>query len=122
MAKVSERELARKRRHARIRTRVVGTSERPRLNVFRSLRHIYAQLVDDTIGHTILSASTLDPEVRRQVGKLDKRGQAQLVGTVLAKRALGRGVKQVVFDRGGCRYHGRVKALAEGARGEGLQF
>jgi large subunit ribosomal protein L18 len=102
--------------------RVHGTAERPRLNVFRSLRHIYAQLVDDAIGHTILSASTLDAEVRPQLGDLSKTEQAELVGKVLAKRALEKGVKQAVFDRGGHKYHGRVKALAEGARAEGLQF
>ena len=102
--------------------RVSGTAERPRLNVFRSLRHIYAQLVDDTIGHTILSASTLDAEVRQQVGDLSKTQQAELVGKVLAERALDKGVKRVVFDRGGYRFHGRVKALAEAAREAGLEF
>jgi len=102
--------------------RVHGTLERPRLNVFRSLRHIYAQLVDDTVGHTIVSASTLDAEVRLKLDDLSKTDQANLVGRVLAKRALENGVKRVVFDRGGYKYHGRVKALAEGARAEGLQF
>jgi len=102
--------------------RVCGTTGRPRLNVYRSVRHIYAQIIDDTVGRTILSASTLDAEVRRQLGDLTKTQQAQLVGKMLAKRALERGVVQVVFDRGGYRYHGRVKALADGARSEGLQF
>jgi len=86
------------------------------------LRHIYAQLVDDTIDHTIVSASTLDVEVRQQLGGLNKAKQAELVGKVLAQRALEKGVKHVVFDRGGYRYHGRVKALAEGARAGGLEF
>lgn len=122
MAKWVDTELARRKRHRRIRMRVYGTAERPRLNVFRSLRHIYAQLVDDTIGHTVLSASTLDADVRQQLGDLSKTQQAELIGKVLAKRALEKGVKQVVFDRGGYKYHGRVKALAEGARAEGLQF
>ena len=102
--------------------RVCGTTGRPRLNVYRSVRHIYAQIIDDTVGRTILSASTLDAEVRRQLRDLTKTQQAQLVGKMLAKRALERGVVQVVFDRGGYRYHGRVKALADGARSEGLQF
>jgi len=100
--------------------RVHGTAQRPRLNVFRSLRHVYAQLIDDTVGHTIVSASTLD--VRQQLDGLGKVDQARLVGGVLAERALEKGVKQVVFDRGGYKYHGRVKALAEGARAKGLQF
>ncbi len=100
--------------------RVHGTVQRPRLNVFRSLRHVYAQLIDDTVGHTMVSASTLD--VPQQLGGLSKVDQARLVGGVLAERALEKGVKQVVFDRGGYKYHGRVKALAEGARAKGLQF
>jgi large subunit ribosomal protein L18 len=90
--------------------------------VFRSLRHIYAQIIDDTVGHTIASACTLDSEIRQQISGLNKTEQAKLVGQVLAKRALEKGVKQVVFDRGGYKYHGRVKALAEGARAAGLQF
>jgi large subunit ribosomal protein L18 len=92
------------------------------LNVFRSLRHIYAQLVDDTVGHTLASAGTLDAELRQGLGELKRTEQAKLVGQLLAKRALEKGVKQVVFDRGGYKYHGRVKALAEGARSAGLQF
>jgi large subunit ribosomal protein L18 len=102
--------------------RVQGTPECPRLNVYRSLLHIYAQLVDDTSGHTILAVSTLDAEVRAQVAKLNKTQQAEVVGKTLAVRALEQGVQAVVFDRGGNRYHGRVKALAEGARAEGLRF
>ena len=122
MAKSKSREWARKRRHKRIRMRVQGTAQRPRLNVFRSLRHMYAQIIDDTIGHTIVSASTLDAEIRQRAGKLSKVEQAKLVGEVLAARALDKGVKQVVFDRGGYKYHGRVKALAEAAREKGLKF
>ena len=122
MTGLKNREQQRERRHRRLRVRVHGTAERPRLNVFRSARHIYAQLVDDAAGHTLASACTLDAEVRQQLGKLNKTEEAKLVGKVLAKRALEKGMKQVVFDRGGYKYHGRVKALAEGARTEGLQF
>ena len=117
-----DRRVARLRRHERVRKRVVGTPERPRLNVFRSVQHIYAQVVDDSRGHTLVSASTVDPEVRKQLKGLAKTGQAQVVGKVLAERALGQGIKQVVFDRGGYKYHGRVKALAEAAREGGLVF
>lgn len=122
MADKRDTETAREKRHGRIRKRVHGTPERPRLNVFRSLRHIYAQIIDDTVGHTIASACTLDPEIRQQIGELNKTEQAKVVGQVLAKRALEKGVKQVVFDRGGYKYHGRVKALADGARAGGLEF
>lgn len=114
--------LARKRRHQRVRAKVRGTSERPRLNVFRSLTHIYAQIIDDGRGHTLVSASTLDPEVRDKIKGLSKTEQARLVGQILAQRALARGVRQVVFDRGGYLYHGRVKALADGSREGGLEF
>nr|MBC7245648.1 50S ribosomal protein L18 [Chloroflexota bacterium] len=122
MTDKKDTEAARRKRHERIRIRVRGTPERPRLNVFRSLRHIYAQVIDDSQGHTIASACTLDAEIRQQIGELNKTEQAKLVGQVLAKRALEKGVKQVVFDRGGYKYHGRVKALAEAARAGGLQF
>lgn len=115
-------QAARKRRHARIRQRIHGTAERPRLNVFRSLRHIYAQVIDDDLGHTLVSSSTLDPELREQLKGLTKSQQAAHVGRVLAERALAKGVKKVVFDRGGYPYHGRVKALAEAAREGGLEF
>lgn len=122
MAKVKQRALARVRRQRRIRVRVHGTPERPRLNVFRSLRHIYAQVIDDSIGNTIVAVSTLDSEVEQQLKDLNKTQQAQFVGKVVAERALEKGVKEVVFDRGGYKYHGRVKALAEGARAGGLSF
>ena len=122
MEKTAQREVARKRRHRRVRKRVVGISQRPRFNVFRSLKHIYAQVIDDTRGHTLAAASTLDPELRDEVKGLTKTEQAKLVGGLLAKRALKRGVKEVAFDRGGYKYHGRVKSLAEAAREEGLEF
>jgi large subunit ribosomal protein L18 len=114
--------VARQRRHQRVRKKVKGTSERPRLNVFRSLNHIYAQIIDDGQGHTLVSASTLDPELRDRVQGLSKTEQARLVGQVLAQRARARGVRQVVFDRGGYLHHGRVKALADGSREGGLEF
>jgi len=106
----------------RVRRKVVGTPERPRLNVYRSLRHIYAQVIDDQAGRTLVAASTLDPEIRDRLVGLDKTAQARLVGELVAKRALARGVKQVVFDRGGFLYHGRVRALAEASREAGLEF
>jgi large subunit ribosomal protein L18 len=114
---------ARERRHRRVRRRVSGTSERPRLNVFRSAMHIYAQIIDDTRGHTLASASTLDPEVKAQLSNgLKKVDEARIVGRILAQRALAQGIRKVVFDRGGYKYHGRVKALADGAREGGLEF
>jgi large subunit ribosomal protein L18 len=118
----SNRRVARLRRHRRVRKHVVGTSERPRLNVFRSLRHIYAQVIDDSQKCTLVSASTVDQEVKAQLQGMSKTEQAQVVGKVLAKRALSQGIGQVVFDRGGYRYHGRVKALADAAREGGLDF
>ena len=105
-----------------MRKTVVGTTERPRLNVFRSLRHIYAQIIDDTVGCTLVSASTVDRDVRSQVAGLEKTEAAQAVGRVLAERATARGVTRVVFDRGGYQYHGRVQALADAARKGGLEF
>lgn len=109
----------RKRRHRRVRYKISGTADRPRLNVFRSINQIYAQLIDDSQGHTIASASSLDPELKSDAGRVE---QAKLVGELLGKRAKKSGVVQVVFDRGGYRYHGRVKALAEAARESGLEF
>lgn len=117
-----EKREARIRRHERVRKTVVGTAARPRLNVYRSLDNIYAQIIDDDLGHTLLSASTLDKEIRPQCDGLKKSDAAKVVGKVLAERALAQGVKQVVFDRGGYQYHGRVKALAEAAREAGLEF
>lgn len=122
MDKAKEKRLARQRRHARVRKHVMGTPERPRLCVFRSLKHIQAQVIDDTLSHTLVSASTLDAEVREQLAGKDKEAQAEVVGLVLAKRAVAAGIEAVVFDRGGYKYHGRVKSLAEAARKGGLQF
>lgn len=114
--------LARLRRHLRVRAKVKGTASKPRLCVFRSLNHIYAQVIDDSRGQTLASASTLDPEIKSMVDGKTKIVQAELVGSLVARRALGQGVKEVAFDRGGYKYHGRVKALAEAARQEGVKF
>jgi len=118
----SEPRVARVRRHRRVRAKVEGISSRPRLCVFRSLNHIYAQVIDDSQGHTLTSASTLDAEIKNAGVGTAKAARAELVGSLVAKRALSKGVNQVVFDRGGYKYHGRVKALAEAARQEGLKF
>ncbi|MBN2116778.1 MAG: 50S ribosomal protein L18 [Anaerolineales bacterium] len=121
MAKNS-RSIARLRRHARVRKKLAGTAERPRLNVFKSLSAIYAQVIDDQAGRTLLSASTVDRELREKMKGLKKSEQAKLVGQALAERARSKGIETVVFDRGGYRYIGRVKAFADGAREGGLQF
>jgi large subunit ribosomal protein L18 len=121
MAKVMSR-VARLQRHERIRRHIHGTADRPRLNVFRSLQHIYAQVIDDDLGNTLAAASTVDPELRGELDGLNKSQQAARVGQLVAQRALAQGLKQVVFDRGGYPYHGRVKALADGAREGGLDF
>ena len=113
---------ARQRRHRRLRARVEGNGARPRLCVYRSLTNIYAQLIDDQQGHTLASASTIDRDVRAQVNGKSPIEAARLVGQVVGERAQQAGVRQVVFDRGGYRYHGRVAALAEGARAAGLDF
>lgn len=113
---------SRKRRHARVRRKVVGTAARPRLNVFRSLQHIYAQIIDDSTGHTLVSASTLDKAVRDEIAQLDAHERAKAVGRIVAERAKAAGIEQVVFDRGGYVYHGRVKAVADGSREAGLIF
>jgi large subunit ribosomal protein L18 len=110
------------RRHLRVRKRVSGTTERPRLSVFRSSSHIYAQVVDDTTGRTLAAASDVDPELRPQRAGKPKTEVAKLVGAKLGSRASAAGVTQVVFDRGGFQYHGRVKALADSARETGLRF
>ena len=110
-------------RHRRVRKKVSGTSERPRMAVFRSLNHIYVQIIDDSRGHTLAAASSLDPEVRSEVnGNEAKSAVSTLVGKLIAERAADKGVKTVVFDRGGFKYHGRTKALAEAARRGGLAF
>ncbi len=113
---------ARERRHARVRRNVYGTAERPRLNVFRSLDNIYAQVIDDTQGVTLAAASTMDKELRGDLQGLKKSDAAKQVGVKIAERAKAAGVTAVVFDRGGYQYHGRVKAVAEGAREGGLEF
>lgn len=120
--KYRTRSERRKRRHWRIRKKIFGTPERPRLSVFGSLNHIYAQIIDDTKGHTIVAASTLDKEIGGKVKHTGNVEAARLVGQLIAKRAIEKGIKMVVFDRGGHAYHGRVKALAEAAREAGLEF
>lgn len=121
MAGRSPREL-RLRRHGRVRKRVDGTTERPRLAVFRSNVHIYAQIIDDTIGRTLAAASTVDKQIVASLGGKTKTEQARAVGQALAERARSAGVTKVVFDRGGFKYHGRVQALADAAREAGLSF
>jgi large subunit ribosomal protein L18 len=116
------RTQARQRRHQRVRRKVEGTPERPRLNVFRSLSHIYAQVIDDAVGQTLVSASSLEASLHEQMSGISKTDQAKAVGKVLAERAKEKGIEKVVFDRGGYRYHGRVKALAEASRESGLDF
>jgi large subunit ribosomal protein L18 len=110
------------RRHARVRKTISGTAEKPRLNIYRSLNQIYAQVIDDVAGNTITSASTLDEEIKKKLKGLKRVEQAKLVGSLIAERAKAKGIKQVVFDRGGYQYHGRVRALADGAREAGLEF
>ncbi len=119
---VKKREEQRERRHRRVRARVSGTPARPRLNVFRSLLHIYAQVIDDVNGATLCSASTVDAELKPELTGKKKTEQAQVVGRAVAVRAKAKGVTRVVFDRGGYQYHGRIKALADGAREGGLEF
>ncbi|GAP15307.1 LSU ribosomal protein L18P [Longilinea arvoryzae] len=121
MAKLSRKE-SRLRRHSRVRKTILGTPERPRLSVFRSLSDIYAQVIDDAAGTTLVSASTIDQALRAETAGLTKTDQAKLVGKAVAQRAQEKGIKAVVFDRGGFRYIGRVKALADAAREAGLEF
>ena len=122
MAKNKSRTAARIRRHSRVRKYISGTPDRPRLNVFKSLNGTYAQVIDDLSGHTLVSASTIDRDLRSKMKGLTKTEQAKEVGLALAERAKQQGIETIVFDRGGYRYIGRVKALAEGAREGGLQF
>jgi len=117
-----KKQKARKRRHRRIRMKISGTAERPRLNVYRSLDHIYVQVIDDVAGHTLVSASTMDKTLASDLEGKTKRAQAIAVGKAVAQRAKEVGIGEVVFDRGGYLYHGRVKALAKGARDSGLNF
>jgi len=122
MGQKNPRETARQKRKIRIRKRIFGTEQRPRLSVFRSAKHIYAQLVVDSTGSTILAASTLSPEIRAEIGELDKSGAAKKVGQLIGKKAVEKNIHRVVFDRNGFLYHGRIKALADGARESGLEF
>lgn len=122
MFKKVRRNENRKKRHFRVRNKVHGTPERPRLNVFRSAKHIYAQIIDDVAGNTLVAASTLDKEIKEKINYTGNKEAARLVGKLVAQRALEKGIENVVFDRGGFLYHGRVKELAEGAREAGLKF
>jgi large subunit ribosomal protein L18 len=116
------RSQARERRHVRVRKHLSGTTGRPRLNVFKSLTGIYAQIIDDSEGNTLISASTVDKDLREKIKGLKKIEQANVIGKAVAERAKSKGISSVVFDRGGFRYVGRIKALADGAREGGLQF
>jgi large subunit ribosomal protein L18 len=116
------RSAARLKRHQRVRKHISGTADRPRLNVYRSLSDVYAQVIDDGAGNTLASASSIDTELRAKMKGKAKTEQARMVGEEIAKRAKAKGLSKVIFDRGGFRYSGRVKALAEGARKEGLKF
>jgi large subunit ribosomal protein L18 len=119
---VAPRQRGRLLRHARVRKKIRGTAERPRLAVFRSLKYIYAQVIDDEKGHTIVAASSLEPVLRNSLPRTDNIEAARAVGRLIAERAIDAGVRHVVFDRGGYKYHGRVKALADAAREGGLEF
>ncbi|MGB9620317.1 MAG: 50S ribosomal protein L18 [Armatimonadota bacterium] len=119
---MDRKELLRQRRHRRVRKKVFGTPDKPRLNVFRSLCNIYAQIIDDTRGHTLVSASTLDAELKSALKTGGNIEAAREVGKLVGQRALAKGIEAVVFDRGGYKYHGRVAALADGAREAGLKF
>ena len=121
LKKVDKNEM-RQKRHERIRQKVYGTPEKPRLNVYRSNNHIYAQIIDDVNGHTLTQASTLDKELKGQLNSTHDKEAAKSVGNLVGKRALDKGISEVVFDRGGYIYHGRIKELADGAREAGLKF
>jgi large subunit ribosomal protein L18 len=121
MAKKSRNE-ARKRRHNRVRRKIIGTAARPRLNIYRSLTNMYAQVIDDEAGHTLVAAASNEKDLAGHLGGKSKTEAAALVGKTVAERALNQGINEVVFDRGGFRYHGRVKALADAAREAGLKF
>ncbi|MCD7745354.1 MAG: 50S ribosomal protein L18 [Lachnospiraceae bacterium] len=122
MINKKSRTEVRVKKHKRIRNRYSGTAERPRLAVFRSNKHMYAQVIDDTVGHTLVSASTLQKDVKAELEQTDDVAAAAYLGKVIAQRALEKGIKEVVFDRGGFIYQGKVKALAEAAREAGLEF
>lgn len=122
MLKRFKRNEVRKNRHKRVRQKVYGTPERPRLNVYRSNSHIYAQIINDINGHTLVSASTLDKALVEKLSSTGNKEAARLVGELVGKRAIDKGINEVVFDRAGYLYHGKVKELAEGAREAGLKF
>ena len=121
VSKKSRSEIRRKK-HMKLRNRFSGTAERPRLAVFRSNNHMYAQIIDDTVGHTLVAASTVEKEVKAELANTDTVEAAAYVGTVIAKRAIEKGIKEVVFDRGGFIYQGKIQALADAAREAGLEF
>lgn len=122
MVKKESRQKVRVKKHNRMRNRFSGTAERPRLAVFRSNNHMYAQIIDDTVGNTLVSASTVEKSVKDELEKTNNVDAAAYLGTVIAKRAIEKGIKEVVFDRGGFIYHGKVAALADAAREAGLEF
>ena len=122
MFKTPDRNTDRKARHARVRKKISGTPEMPRLCVYRSLNNIYAQIIDDSVGHTLAAASTQEKAIMEQIKDTDKKGAAKIVGKIIAERASEKGIKKVVFDRGGYLYTGRVAELAAGAREAGLEF
>ncbi|WP_099469104.1 50S ribosomal protein L18 [Konateibacter massiliensis] len=122
MVNKKSKTVIREKKHLRLRNRFSGTTERPRLAVFRSNNHMYAQIIDDTVGNTLVSASTLQKDVKAELEKTNNVDAAAYLGTVIAKKALDKGITTVVFDRGGFIYHGKVKALADAAREAGLKF
>ena len=122
MVSKESRQEVRAKKHMRIRNRFSGTAERPRLAVFRSNKHMYAQIIDDTVGNTLVAASTLEKEIKGELEQTDNVEAAAYLGTVIAKRAIERGIKEVVFDRGGFIYQGKIAALADAAREAGLEF
>ena len=122
MVSKESRQLVRAKKHMKIRNRFSGTAERPRLAVFRSNNHMYPQIIDDTVGNTLVSASTLEKEIKAELEKTNNVDAAAYLGTVIAKRAIEKGIKEVVFDRGGFIYQGKVAALADAAREAGLEF
>ena len=122
MVSKESRQLVRAKKHMKIRNRFSGTAERPRLAVFRSNNHMYAQIIDDTVGNTLVSASTLEKEIKAELEKTNNVDAAAYLGTVIAKRALEKGISEVVFDRGGFIYQGKIEALADAAREAGLKF
>lgn len=120
--RIQEKEIQRRKRHRRVRAKVSGTAERPRLSISRSIQHMYAQIIDDTRGHTLTAASTLEPAVKAELKSGGNVDAAKKIGQLIAERAKQQGISAVVFDRGGYKYHGRVQALADGAREGGLVF